>query len=117
VKRIERHHKIEFFAKPQTANVRRFESKIGPDSGTKVARCKGNHIRGRIDAHDGPFMNTSSNLRRDFAIAASQVQYTLIPFEIEQREHFGGHGLLKSGDPGVSWRVPFGHFVFSKIIP
>jgi len=110
VERIERDHKLEFFPKRQAAGVTRFKSKVRP---AEVGRCKGDHIRGRVDAHNSPFMNASSNLGRNFAVTASQIEHTLGPFQVEEREHFGGHGLLKSCYPGVSWCVPFGHLPFS----
>jgi hypothetical protein len=43
------------------------------------------------------------------AIAASDVEHALRPFERQKGEHLVGHGLLKLRSLGVSSRVPFGH--------
>jgi hypothetical protein len=93
---IEGDNEVEFFVKRQPAGVRHFESKIGPDSGTEVTGCEGDHVGGRIHTYNRPLRNTRSNFCRDFPIAASHIKDLLVPFEVEKGQHFFGHGLLQS---------------------
>jgi hypothetical protein len=74
-----------------------------------VAHGKVNHALGWINAENRTLRKSSHDFRSDLSIAASEIEKSLRSVEMQQGEHFGGHGLLKSPPPTLFFGIPFLH--------
>src|SRR5262245_13440561 len=83
VERIEGDDAIEFAPEEQEASVCHFESKVGPQCGTEVARSEGDHVPRGIDAYHRTPRNARGDRRRNLAVAASDVENPLRTLELE----------------------------------
>jgi hypothetical protein len=71
-----------------------------------VAHGKVNHALGWINAENRTLRKSSHDFRSDLSIAASEIEKSLRSVEMQQGEHFGGHGLLKSPPPTLFFGIP-----------
>ena len=65
------------------------------------------HLRRGINAGGRTARQTARNFRRDFAVAATDIENLLVAAQIEFGDEFARPGLLNDGIRGVIGRVPF----------